>query len=74
MREEEALEKWCPLARVSNWSSENPDSEGAINRNAHGAYEGTNCLGFKCMMWRVIDTHSGTFEYFCGIAGKVGVV
>lgn len=78
MREEEAKEKWCPMARIDTrqeGSNYNRWSDGAI------PIEGL-CIGSDCMMWRwdeALDMGNGgdilggtnyDTEGHCGLAGK----
>jgi hypothetical protein len=60
MTEEQALEKWCPFARVM-WPREIEESgigAAGINRRVDDNRTttlpaGTNCIGSRCMAWRV---------------------
>jgi ABC-type dipeptide/oligopeptide/nickel transport system permease subunit len=67
IEEKNAKDYWCPMTRVVN-------SRGStVNRNESGKHWfGTQCLGNKCMFWRIMDSDlksEGDYGY-CGIAGK----
>jgi hypothetical protein len=52
MTEQEARDKWCPMARVSTYLDGNP-AESAANRTDEGIpYAGSRCIASDCMMWR----------------------
>ena len=68
MSEEEARTKWCPMARVSTYTEDNP-VESAVNRTDIGIpYVGSRCIVSECMMWRWYNSQKATGH--CGLGGK----
>jgi hypothetical protein len=68
MTEEEAMECWCPFARVQQWSV---DTEPTVTAAANRDDEGSGllqalCLGSGCMAWRWDSKTTG----YCGLAGR----
>lgn len=62
--EEQARQKWCPMARASCYGS-----PFGINRDQGGKPDvDTNCVASDCMMWRWFSLTHG----YCGLAGKQG--
>lgn len=85
MTEQEAKEKWCPMARVAN--ALHPNGSTAIagftvaNRSSGVGDVPVNsmCLGSSCMAWRWINDPAGPqppdgpesdYRGYCGLAGK----
>ena len=78
MTEEEAREKWCPMARTFHVSKEGPQL-GPFNRflieeRPMRLHKEVKCIASDCMMWRQVDgnpmnpsTMGKTFGY-CGLA------
>lgn len=68
MTENDAKEKWCPLARVAMVHCDaGNEFIGAINRAAVMEAE-VNCIGSDCMAWRKA---MGNPRYgYCGAFGK----
>ena len=64
MTEEEARQKWCPMAReyiVNN----DPD------RHTNMFDDRNECLASECMAWRWTVKHQDIASHgYCGLAGK----
>lgn len=64
MKESEARQKWCPMARVDMY----PDGEGlaGLNRNTNNerVRDRALCVASDCMMWRWNEG-----DGYCGLAG-----
>ena len=77
MTEHDAEIKWCPLRRRIVWVDEsgNPTDATATNDDA-------TCITSACMMWRARSNRDVGYDrnpddihdYYCGIAGKKGVL
>lgn len=65
MTEEEAMDRWCPMARVLPASTNN----GGANRLEDAdqvELVGSKCIASRCMMWRWNSQTTG----YCGLAGR----
>lgn len=69
MTEDEALKRWCPLARIGVAS----EVGGGVSVNRSGPsiplHGQDRCLGSGCMAWRQTDALPERAGY-CGLAGK----
>ena len=63
MSEDEALQKWCPFARVVVTQLPHPTQAEAKAQ--------TRCIGSACMAWRIAPEFPTTG--FCGLAGSLWV-
>lgn len=71
MTEDEAKEKWCPMARIGY------SPQGELFDNRQYNFATTQCIASTCMMWRYINPSyvKGTEEDkklsgYCGLGGK----
>jgi hypothetical protein len=62
--EEEAGKKWCPQVRIIDSTHY---ARSINNRGRDGGDNDVNCLGSRCMAWRVLDTRGE--RGYCGYAG-----
>lgn len=60
MDEQEAITKWCPMARVYS-------SDGAYNKEGVCLAHGSTCIASECMMWRWYNSQKATGH--CGLGG-----
>lgn len=75
MTETEARSKWCPLARVTNWSSQMTGGGiNATNRQENGSVMAqSKCIASSCMAWRKIaDSEFDEFGNLPGYCGAFG--
>lgn len=68
LTEEQAVEKWCPQARLG---------EVGASYNRTGPAANLQCIGSACMMWRwqvrTLDTKPAWGDIgYCGLAGNPG--
>lgn len=81
MTEDDAKQKWCPFARVVQYSSNDggpppaPGNRCILTANVTEALNGaTTCIGSQCMAWRwsTVETPDqiGLPDGYCGLAGK----
>lgn len=74
MTEDQAKEKWCPMARVHSGTQ---NYVAAVNRNLLPRDVGKDkCCASDCMMWRAKTEFPGDQDYeavdgYCGLAGKM---
>lgn len=69
MTEDDAKQKWCPMALVTS-------ARIAANGSNRGVDEHyTRCLGSDCMMWRLYPRYYADQPQhgYCGLAGKLEV-
>jgi len=80
MKEDEAMEKWCPMARVAY----NGERATAANRMwPDVSLETARCIASDCMMWRLdglygntpvsgrlVESGKSDSDGYCGLAGK----
>jgi hypothetical protein len=70
--EDEAIKKWCPMARVftlgvtRSWQKE-PQMKDDVVSVSH-------CISSGCMMWRWQIKNARESYGFCGLAGSAGLV
>lgn len=82
MTEDQTDEKWCPMVRMSSIGYGHTQNGWNREFNHHDdeksllLYQGTHCIGSRCMMWRWIDKRTEYGEQlkptsgYCGLAGK----
>lgn len=76
MTEQEAKEKWCPMARSTAGYVRGELIQAAVNTYEE-SYTNPNCMVSDCMMWRWDyevdkwgDPVSNPVLGYCGLAGK----
>lgn len=63
--EEEARQKWCPMARIGS------EEKSTRNRQGEGAHPFSLCIASECMGWRVVSEEDG--KGYCALAGKPAI-
>ena len=70
MTEQEALQKWCPFARIPyDYSVSDNFTVIPVNRTSTEAPIG-KCVGSRCMAWRLNLDAEGNGYGYCGLAGR----
>lgn len=60
--EEEAGQKWCPMARFGS------EEKSTRNRQGDGAHQFCHCIASECMVWREVEDGPDKGKGYCALA------